>query len=137
MPWVGRHVGTPCLLMKAWSSTSPAVVELAGCRVPFQLCPWEVGLGAVGLSQGKELSSLGGVSDCQPSKGHCRWMMGTRGQSSALSPSTCSPEVSIQDREPCPHPRPKGALVRRCDHHCAHQEGLSLTTLRAGRGVGC
>lgn len=101
-----------------------------------QLCPWEVGLGAVGLSQGKELSSLGGVSDCQPSKGHCRWMMGTRGQSSALSPSTRSPEVSIQDREPCPHPRPKGALVR-CDHHCAHQEGLSLTTLRAGRGVGC
>lgn len=60
MPWVGRHVGTPCLLMKAWSSTSPAMVELAVCRVPFQLCPWEVGLGAVGLFQGKELSSLGG-----------------------------------------------------------------------------
>lgn len=36
-----------------------------------------------------------------------------------------------------PYPRPKGALVRRCNHHCAHQEGLSLTTLRAGRGVGC
>lgn len=80
--------------------------------VPLQLCP-EVELGTVGLSQGKELSSLGGGSDCQPSKGHCRWAMGTRGQSSALSPSTCPLEVFIQDREPRPHPRPKGALVGR------------------------
>lgn len=69
---------------------------------PPQLCPSEVGLGAAGLSQGKELSSLGGISDCQPSKGHCRWVMGTRGQLSALFPFTCTPEVSIQHREPRP-----------------------------------
>lgn len=56
------------LLMGSLSSTSPALVELAGCRVVLQLCPWEVGL-VSGLSQRKELSSLGGDSDCQPSKG--------------------------------------------------------------------
>lgn len=29
---VGRHMGTPCLLMWTLSSTSPALVELAGDR---------------------------------------------------------------------------------------------------------
>lgn len=42
MPWVGRHVGTPCLLMWALASTSPALVELAGCRVLLHICPWQV-----------------------------------------------------------------------------------------------
>lgn len=72
VPWMGRHMGTPCLLMRALSSTSPAPMKLASCRVPLHLCPWELGLGATGLSQGKELSSLGGASDCQPSRGHSR-----------------------------------------------------------------
>lgn len=99
---------------------------------PLQLCPREVGLGAVGLSQGKELSSLGGVSDCQPSKGHCRWVMGTRGSIKCTVPIHLPPRGLYPRQGALSPPQTQECSGGEAHRHCAHQEGLSLIILRAG-----
>lgn len=125
MPWVGRHVGTPCLLMWALASTSPALVGLAGCRVLLHVCPWQV-------DWEQELRSLEEILIVNPPRdGAGRgWGLGV-------------------NQVHCPHPpAPQRTLSRTVEFHapdprvpwrttkgdCAPQESLSVPDNTGGQG---
>lgn len=126
MPRVGRHGGTPRLLMWALASTSPALVGLAGCRVLLHVCPWQV-------DWEQELRSLEEILIVNPPRdGAGRgWGLGV-------------------NQVHCPHPpAPQRTLSRTVEFHapdprvpwrttkgdCAPQESLSVPDNTEGQGV--